>query len=188
MGHIERLLLDLGRIVRRPADVELGFAAGLLLERDSDLGFARPGRHDRMARDLAGLVGERVDEHDPFQGDDLLIDEFAPHLVTLARAHPHVEEATGAKVHVHGDHGEGYGRPPFLHLLGFGQRCPDAVAGGIEHPENGKIHTSGTRHFGPHNCRLSELVCHKHHPADTEFIGDHAEFRREEGLGERHGY
>jgi hypothetical protein len=41
MGHIERLLLDLGRIVRRPADVELRFAARLLLERNGDFGFAR---------------------------------------------------------------------------------------------------------------------------------------------------
>ena len=56
------------------------------------------------------------------------------------------------------------------------------------HCIDGKIHTSGTRHFRPHGCRCRGLVCHKHHPADTKFIGDHSEFGREESLGERHGY
>jgi len=29
-------------------------------------------------------------------------------------------------------------------------------------------------------------VCHKDHPADTEFVGDHPEARREKLLTERH--
>src|SRR6516165_9509711 len=42
--------------------------------------------------------------------------------------------------------------------------------------------------FAPNGYSMSGLVCHKHHPPDTEFIGDHAEFGREKGLGERHGH
>jgi hypothetical protein len=29
---------------------------------------------------------------------------------------------------------------------------PDALAGGVEDPENGEVHTTGTRHIRPHDC------------------------------------
>ena len=85
-------------------------------------------------------------------GDDLLVDEFAPHFVALAGLHAHVEEAAGAEIHVHGDHGEGRRRPPELHVVRLGQHVPDALARGVEDPENGKIYTTGTRHRRPRDC------------------------------------
>jgi hypothetical protein len=56
MGDVERILLRFGRVMRRPTDVEPGFTAGFLLEEDGRQRFPRPGRHDGMTCDLAGVA------------------------------------------------------------------------------------------------------------------------------------
>src|SRR5580704_2237666 len=44
VGAVERFLLHFGGVVRRPADVEPGLAAGLVFELDHDPRFPRPSR------------------------------------------------------------------------------------------------------------------------------------------------
>src|ERR1700677_3635801 len=65
---------------------------------------------------------------------------------------------------------------------------PDPLASRLEYAENDKIPTARfrTHHTCPCPPWARALVCHKDHPADTEFVGHHAESRREERLAHRH--
>ena len=135
----EGSLFFLGRIERRPAQRQLGLAAGRFLQCDLRQEFQRPCRAQGMPRQAARFVRERVLPDQTLRRHDLAIDEFGPHDIALRIAHGAVIGAADAQIHVRRHDGGAFRAPPFLHALGLGEAFPHQFARRVEHAGDDEI-------------------------------------------------
>ena len=127
--------------------VTLVLPPGCVFERDGGEQFERPGRAQRMPREAAGLVRERMHPDQTLRRGDFAIDEFGPHDMAARIAHGAEIGAADAQIHFRGDDGRALGPEPFLHALRLGEAFPHQIARRVEHARDDEVGAFG---FGKH--------------------------------------
>src|SRR5262249_10640074 len=115
-----------------------------------------------MARQTASLIGERVHEHKPLWWRDFAIDELAPHLLAVGRAHSVMVGSSRPQIHLRGNDRDALRTPPLPHALGISEAFPQRIAGNIESPRDDE--RSCVALGGPHRLRTSD------HPRRAELV------------------
>src|SRR5688572_27291030 len=129
---VEGLPLGGGRLVRQPIDCHRR-PAGVLREGDLRQQLQRPRiRRERMWRDAALRIRERVDPHQPRRRHHLAIDRATPKLFSVRQGHAVVRHSVGTGIELRQVHVDALRAEPAAEVARFGPYFPHRLARDVE--------------------------------------------------------
>src|SRR5580692_5396219 len=155
---IEGFALVFGSIHRQPSQRQFGFSTWRFIEGYGGQQFKWPRWTERMPRQAAVFIRERVDPNKAHGFDDFTINKLGPNDAAVRSAHRAVIRSANPQVHFRHDNRGAFWPPPFLHVLRLGERLPQQFARRIEDARNDGARVCDRRSHD-HPCNPAFAVC-----------------------------